>query len=202
MICDICSKPTDRKQGYILSTSQVVYDPGYWKRAFTLRPATAEQVERALPGLIRQMSSSESDWIVCEECMATLKADRSRPARDFQDYVKSGKRPSLPETGPADPNRAALVASGAFEAMFGRRPATVVEAEPFQERVVSSEDFSRLMAKLLPSGDRDILEQMAGNLRIRCDACGATVAVLETQVTESGMDCPRCGKPWFLIKHK
>ncbi len=132
MNCDICSKAMKRGQGYILSTSQVVYDPGYWKRAFKLLPNTAEQVERALPGFLRQMSSSESDWVVCEDCMAFLKADRSKAAKHFQDYAKTGKRPSLQDTGPADSGRAAFVASGAFEAMFGRRPRTVIEAEPFR----------------------------------------------------------------------
>ncbi len=58
------------------------------------------------------------------------------------------------------------------------------------------------MANLLPSSDKDKLEAVVANLRVRCSACGATIAVQETQVTASGMDCPRCGKPWFLIKHK
>lgn len=195
--CDLCSKETDIKKGYILSTSQIVYDPGYWKRFWEVAFLSEEQVEARLPNLIRQLSSSESDWILCEECMGCLHAERSKSARYYQDYVKSGKRPSLPDTGPANVERTALVASGAFEVVFGRKPRTV--QVPGTGKVVSAREFSTLMAEALRTRDRNKLAEV-GSLQVRCSACGAVMPAIECQVTSSGMACPRCDDQWFLIK--
>jgi hypothetical protein len=198
MQCDVCSQDMDPKRGYILSASQLVYDPGYWKRAFRLRPLSAEQLERVLPGLVRQMSGSESDWVVCEECMGLLKQDRSTAAKYYADYVKNGKRPQLPDTGPATADRAAIVASGAFEALFGRPPSTI----KFQEsagRVISSVELSQQMAAISKTGDRNEMRRL-GSLQVQCGACKAVMPVVECRVTSSGMSCPRCDRPWFLMR--
>jgi hypothetical protein len=194
--CDLCSEETDIKKGYILSTSQIVYDPGYWKRSFELFTPIAELAEAHLPSVIRQRSGSESDWILCAECMGYLHAERSESARYYQDYVKSGKHSPLPDTGPANFERAALVAIGAFEVVFSRKPRTV----QFQGtgKVVSAREFSTLMSEALISRDRNKLAE-AGSLQVRCGACGAVMPATECQVTASGMACPRCGDQWFLI---
>lgn len=197
-ICNLCSEETDIKKGHILSTSQVVYDPGYWKRLWEITSFPEEQVEARLPNLIRQLSSSKSDWILCEECMGYLHAERSKSARYYQDYVKSGKGPSLPDTGPANVDRTALVASGAFEVMFGRKPRTV-QLQGTPGKVVSSLEFSTLIAEARRSGDRSKLVEL-GSLQVSCGACGAVMPAIECQVTLSGMACPRCNNQWFLIK--
>lgn len=122
MKCDVCSKTASPKRGYILSTAQLVYDPGYWQRAFSLIPLPVEKLDSRLPGFIAQMASSETDWVVCEECMGSLSQDRAQPAKYFEDYVKTGRRPRLPDRGPASFILAAINAGRAFEAKYGRKP--------------------------------------------------------------------------------
>ncbi len=199
MNCDVCNQTMDPRKGYILSTSQVAYDPGYWKRAFGLLSMSAEQLERNLPSIVRQLSSSQSDWIVCDQCMSFLKADRSTSGGYYQNYVKTGTRPLLPDSGPANLDRTAIVASGAFETIFGRKPVSITMGEA-PGKVLGSVEFSQKLAEIMRSRDMSALRKLVGGVQVKCGACGAVMPALECKFTDAGMSCPRCDQPWIALR--
>jgi predicted Zn finger-like uncharacterized protein len=197
MKCDICSSEINPRRGYILTTKQIISDPGYWKRVFELMAGFEDQIENGLPGFVQQMAGSESDWVICKECMSSLSANKSKAKKYFQEYQRYGKRPSIPGSGPAMAEQAALVASGAFQAVYGRKPSTIT-IESNNDPIIGSIEFSQSVADALRTGDKDKFARMA-DYRVKCKDCGAVMPAVETKLAPDGMKCPRCGSQWFVI---
>jgi hypothetical protein len=127
MACDICSKEMSSNEGYILTTTQVVLSPGYWRRMFRLLEAgaagnTRDQAEAALPQFVQRVAGSTTDWMVCEECMNFLDIDHKTPRKYFVEYASTGRAPSIPGSGKTDLTRVTQVAVNVFETMYGRKP--------------------------------------------------------------------------------
>ncbi len=197
MKCDICSSEINPRRGFILTTTQVISDPGYWKRAFNLMADYESQIENGLPGFIRQMAGSESDWVVCDGCMSNLSADKRKAKKYFQEYQKYGKRPSIPGSGPGNVDQAAILASGAFQAVFGHKPSTI-QVDSNQDLVIGSVEFSQMVVDALRSGDQNKFARLA-DYQIKCKHCGAVMPAVETKMAPDGMKCPRCATQWFAI---
>lgn len=197
MKCDICSSEINPRRGFILTTTQVISDPGYWKRAFTLMADYESQIENGLPGFIRQMAGSESDWVVCDECMSKLSADKHKSKKYFQEYQKYGKRPNIPGSGPGNVDQAAILASGAFQAVFGHQPRTI-QVDSNQDPVIGSVEFSQMVVDAIRSGDQNKFARLA-DYQIKCKHCGAVMPAVETKMAPDGMKCPRCATQWFVI---
>lgn len=198
MKCDICSSEINPRKGFILTTTQVVSDPGYWKRAFQLMAGFEDQIENGLPGFIRQMAGSESDWVICDDCMSSLSADKNKSKKYFKEYQRYGKRPNIPGSGPANVEQAALVASGAFQVVFRRKPSTIQVETSADDPILGSIEFSQYVVDALRSGDRNKFAKMA-DFRVKCKDCGAVMPAVETKLAKDGMKCPRCGSQWFVI---
>lgn len=197
MKCDICSTEINPRRGFILTTTQVISDPGYWKRAFTLMADYESQIENGLPGFVRQMAGSESDWVICDECMAKLSAEKRKSKKYFQEYQKYGKRPRIPGSGPGNLDQAAIIASGAFQAVFGHKPSTI-QVDSNQDPVIGSIEFSQLVVDAIRSGDQSKFAKLA-DYQVKCKHCGAVMPAVETKMAPDGMKCPRCGTQWFVI---
>jgi len=195
--CDICSSEINPRRGFILTTTQVISDPGYWRRAFRLMADFENQIEIGLPGFIRQMAGSESDWVICDGCMSQLSADKRKSKKYFQAYQKYGKRPNIPGSGPGNVDQAAILASGAFQTVFGRKPSTI-QVESDNAPLISSIEFSQLVVEAIRSGDQNKFAKLA-DYRVKCKSCRAVMSAVETKMAPDGMKCPRCATQWFVI---
>ncbi|MBG0770538.1 MAG: hypothetical protein H0S82_02465 [Anaerolineaceae bacterium] len=198
MKCDICTTEVNPRRAYIITTTQVVGDPGYWKMVYGLMgDYSVEQIENGLPGFIKQMAGSESDWVICEDCMSHLSADKNKAKNYFQEYQRYGKRPNIPGSGPGNLDQAIIVANGAFQAVFGRKPRTV-QVDSDDDPVISSVEFSNLVVDAIRSGDQSKFARLA-DYQVRCKSCGAVMPAVETRMEPDGMKCPRCASDWFVI---
>ncbi|KAF2776540.1 hypothetical protein [Streptomyces sp. OM5714] len=125
-VCDTCGTATRRSSGYHLPTKHVVISEAYWRSAFQTVVGMARVLgrdERAQAGLfdrlITQSGSSDTPWLVCEECSEWFVFDRAA-AREH------ARRGSVPEgSGAVDPAGFAPFAAAAWEHVIGRWPASV-----------------------------------------------------------------------------
>ena len=127
MLCDICSKPAPRGEGYILTPQQVVYSPAYWEHTFRnfeqrWSGTPVERIEQNLPLIALHMASKQSNWLVCDECISVLDVDRKQARKYCQEFWATGKVPLIPGAGAADGIQAATAAYQGWEKAFGRKP--------------------------------------------------------------------------------
>ncbi len=101
-VCDVCSLPTRRDDGFVLTTREVVTSPAFWRTQFAKYQAVLDVVptreeraaflgEQAIPLVL-----SPSGWLVCSECSRMFAFDE-QVAREC---ALSGKE--RPDAGPSN----------------------------------------------------------------------------------------------------
>jgi hypothetical protein len=132
MICDICNKSLDDREGNILTTRQVVLSRGYWNRVFStwglVTPmkgpnSIMDQMKQNVYNFVKQMAGSQSNWWVCDECLSNIDLNPEIPRKYALEYLSTGINPSIPGSGPiiskTDILRANQVALREFESFCG-----------------------------------------------------------------------------------
>ncbi|MGW1225390.1 hypothetical protein [Streptomyces sp. NPDC001515] len=125
-VCDICGAATPRSRGYHLPTKHVVISEAYWRGAFRTVVGMVQALgrdERTRTGifdqLITQSGSSDTPWLVCEDCSESFVFDRTAARAHAE-------RGTVPEgSGAVGPEGFAPVAAAAWEHVVGRWPASV-----------------------------------------------------------------------------
>jgi hypothetical protein len=111
-VCDVCSEFTEFKDGYALTTREIVLNPEYW--LFQIQQHDLE--EDVLSHLIEPRACQRSGWLVCESCSLLFEFDRAKAracAERQIDPPGSGSVPAL---------AAAESAARAWHRLHGRQP--------------------------------------------------------------------------------
>ena len=112
-ICDICSMPLDRNNGFVLTTEQVTTDKNYWTYIIN---AHSFDDERLLLMYIQQQAMQINNWLICRNCSPRFSFDKNAASR----YASMGTDP--PGIGPTDVNRAAAAAALAWQDKYKELP--------------------------------------------------------------------------------
>jgi len=107
-ICDVCNLGLGEKEGYLLTTLEVVSTPGYWKKVLSGPMALSTlswdgvTIDDSLKAnYAEMMASQKTPWMICNECIGIFKVDKAR-ARDYAiRWYETGGTFNPPGTGPA-----------------------------------------------------------------------------------------------------
>ena len=93
--CDTCSKILQYDEGYLLTTRQIIDSVESWKR-FLLNsekqwPNLFSDDPTFLLNLAYQRASSDTPWLVCEECAHLFSFDAERARAELQRYRATGE---------------------------------------------------------------------------------------------------------------
>lgn len=126
--CDICMKAIPKGSGYALTTTQVTSTPAYWKYAFTHQWSYVGEStkflgvtikpEEAIEGIVRQLCSSRTPWLVCDSCIELFEVDRESCATLAKRYTAEMPRGWKQKTGPGDNIAAFFAAKKAYQSVF------------------------------------------------------------------------------------
>jgi len=139
MKCDVCLKSVPKGRAYALTTTQVATTPTFWEYLFTHQWAyvgkpveflgTTIEPSETLAGLVQQVSSSQTPWLVCDTCIRLFNVDRNAckdRAKRFTAEMPNGWRQL---TGPADFQRTLAAAKKSYRSLFqSRRGSTHTKA--------------------------------------------------------------------------
>jgi hypothetical protein len=122
MICDVCNRPIDLDDFYILQTAELACSPGYWDHVLKLSdglpPAGLRDHPEKIDPIADQIASYRSNWAICPDCIVHLDADRERTRQRARKYATQGNGATIP-TRAADPQRVRKIARAAWERRFG-----------------------------------------------------------------------------------
>jgi hypothetical protein len=111
-VCDVCNKNVQRPDGHLLTTTQVVKSPAYWKHYYechawefaVMRIMSFEEFRRnplmrstCEKGVARQ----KTPWIVCAECISMFETDTEKTQSYAKLWWERGGKFAPPGTGPA-----------------------------------------------------------------------------------------------------
>lgn len=99
--CDVCLQGVSRPDGYLLTTSQVVASPEYWRAYYELHAAecsklgidTFDSFCRAQPALGTgpTIAAMPTPWLVCDKCISYFSADRDEAREHAKQWWQSWK---------------------------------------------------------------------------------------------------------------
>lgn len=123
-VCGVCNKEMNWKDGYVLSTCQVLTTEAYWEFAFTHQwsyTRTTDQNGDSVAILV-SMQARAMSWLVCETCSNLFSFNR----RIAKDYAKRQSLfpPDL-DTGNQNLGLAALAAAKAWKKLYGKWPSSI-----------------------------------------------------------------------------
>ena len=103
MNCDICTRELRDKEGYLLTTEQVVSTPAYWKKAFS-NPvykmlASHLPEDQAKKMFATQMASMNTAWMVCEDCIDLFPEYQEKAKKYAASWYESDGSFTPPGTG-------------------------------------------------------------------------------------------------------
>ncbi len=100
-LCDVCNKNLGEKEGYLLTTLEVVSTPAYWKKAFRMMALFVMSDDSAKVQFASQMASQTTPWMVCNDCIGLFTVDKAK-SRDYAiRWYESGGTFTPPGSGPA-----------------------------------------------------------------------------------------------------
>ena len=90
--CDVCLCGLSRPAGYLLTTTEVVSAPGYWRSYYELHKQELVELQvhsyeefcRAQPVFrtVFGIAAMDTPWLVCDRCILLFGVDHTR-ARDY-----------------------------------------------------------------------------------------------------------------------
>ena len=69
-VCDVCNREIEEPEGYLLTTREVVTSTRYWSAylGLLLTKHPASQIQNRLLVVVGRMASSDTPWMVCQNC--------------------------------------------------------------------------------------------------------------------------------------
>ncbi len=118
--CDVCNGNVTSPNGYLLTTTQVVGTPGYWRRYFQMHRhelasygVTSYEAFCRHPVLASSCGSAlcaqRTPWLVCDGCIALFAVPRETARRYAEQWWNSGQTLRPPGTGAAPASAIRLV---------------------------------------------------------------------------------------------
>jgi hypothetical protein len=115
-LCDICSKPIAKYEGYMLITFEIVSEPNYWKRYFEIHKAQfdilgitsymqfIQSPDKWLP-VARIIAAQINPWMVCDNCIDLFEKVDRKNSRFFAKawWISKGTLPPI-GSGPSSIN--------------------------------------------------------------------------------------------------
>jgi hypothetical protein len=103
-VCDVCNKGLGEKEGYILTTLQVVSTPGYWKKAFSgpmgsMMSSLGMSDDSFKAQFASQMASQTTPWMVCNDCIGIFSVDKTQARQHALRWYESGGTFTPPGSG-------------------------------------------------------------------------------------------------------
>ena len=202
--CDICLNTVPKGKGYALTTTQVVNNPAYWEYAFTHQWAyirkpvkmLGETIEpsEVLPGVVQQVSSSHTPWLVCESCIKLFDVDNEECATLAARYSKEMPDGWKQNTGSANYSKALAVAtevlrSGSKGKRISKQTRVNTKKNQRKSRKALSSS-SNTSVKTVPKASSSS-KKTSQVKTSKCDFCGAVlgeheeIALLNKRVVES-----------------
>lgn len=107
-VCDICSKKMSEREGYLLTTEQVVTTPTYWKKAASTERNSimAALLGSSVEELINDdhfkssIASQKTPWMVCNECISIFNVSKNQTREYALKWYDSGGIFVPPGSGP------------------------------------------------------------------------------------------------------
>ena len=103
MKCDICTRELKDKEGYLLTTEQVVSTPAYWNKAFSnpMYKMLASNLpeDKAKEMFASQMASMSTAWMVCDDCINLFPEYKEKAKEYAVSWYESGGSITPPGTG-------------------------------------------------------------------------------------------------------
>jgi hypothetical protein len=101
-ICDVCSQPVFRPAGYLLTTTQVVSTPAYWRHYYQCHRvefvaagvASFDAFCRNTPvrnGCAEALAGQSTPWLLCPQCIGMFTVDQERSHADAMRWWDSGR---------------------------------------------------------------------------------------------------------------
>lgn len=82
-VCDVCNRELGEKEGYLLTTLEVVSTPGYWKKAFSGPMSAMISASGVIDDSFKtrfasRMASQTTPWMVCNDCIDIFTVDKAK----------------------------------------------------------------------------------------------------------------------------
>lgn len=102
--CDVCSRGLGEKEGYLLTTLEVVSTPSYWQKAFSgpmgaMMSAFGMSDDSFKAQFASRMASQTTPWMVCNDCISIFSVDKSKARQYAIRWYESGGTFALPGSG-------------------------------------------------------------------------------------------------------
>jgi len=98
-LCDVCNKNLGEKEGYLLTTLEVVSTPGYWKKAFTMGALFGISEYSEKVQFASQMASQTTPWMICDDCIDLFTVDKTKSREYAIRWYESGGTFKPPGSG-------------------------------------------------------------------------------------------------------
>jgi protein-disulfide isomerase len=77
-VCDVCNKELASREGYLLTTEQVVSTPAYWESYLAKVAAMGGTRDAKTKEMAaKQMAAQTEPWMVCDACIGKFSVDKS-----------------------------------------------------------------------------------------------------------------------------
>jgi len=122
-VCDVCNKNITWKDGYVLTTRQVVTSNTYWENTFKGPWSYLHGMDpdgSTLAMLVQQQAGQSTGWLVCESCSSNFSFDKAKAKAEAE---KQNSNP--PGSGPAPMREAATAASAVWKRLYGSSPSSI-----------------------------------------------------------------------------
>ena len=193
-VCDVCDRLVAGRQGFLLTTQQVVSEPSYW-RCHILKSknqwlfSTEDTSGHSLLATVKKFAGYATPWLVCEQCISIFPVDRADARSRCLEWWSSGASlyPAGYEAGDlADAMRAA--ATGWFNAF----------ARPW--RYADDLRATRTLTDTSPPMRSDSDPRVR---TLRCPNCGTEAhPSAETPPFGTVLACTRCQAPLFQVREE
>lgn len=110
--CDICGKPISKPNGYLVTTTQVVSEPRYWRHYFEFHKKEFQSLKifsfedfvnnyEERKSLEVLLAGQWTPWLVCEDCIKLFSLDYEQTRNWARYWWTSEPKFRPPGTGPA-----------------------------------------------------------------------------------------------------
>ena len=109
-VCDVCNKGLGEKEGYLLTTLEVVSTPGYWKKVFSSSAGSMMAMfgmsdDSSKAQFASQMASQSTPWMICNDCISIFPVDKAQTRQYAIRWYESGGTFAPPGSGPVPLSR-------------------------------------------------------------------------------------------------
>ena len=112
LVCDVCNFRISSPEGHLLTTTEVVSSPEYWRRYYEAHK-TDFIVFKIYSyegfchdpimgtGCVKTVASQTKPWLVCENCITLFNVDLEKTQKYAKQWWQSNGTFKPPGTGPA-----------------------------------------------------------------------------------------------------